>query len=81
MAAGWERLSRIKIGHPDASLIRISRLVFPWSLGSSEELNCLPRPQVTLFLKKTSVPTFVTAHTPGLLLRQNKNDCRDACPA
>lgn len=38
MAAGWGRLSSIKIKHPDASLITVSRLVFPWSLGSDEEL-------------------------------------------
>lgn len=29
-----------KIGHPDASLIKISKLVFPWRLGSDEGLNC-----------------------------------------
>lgn len=47
MAAGWERLSSIKIRHPDASLNRVSRLVLPWNLGSGEELNFLPRPQIT----------------------------------
>lgn len=40
MAARWERLSSSKIGHPDASLIKISRLVFPWSLGSDKKLSC-----------------------------------------
>lgn len=83
MAAGWERLSSIKIRHPDASLIRISRLVLPWSLGSSEEPHwCLSRPQVTLLFQKTSVLSkiLVTASTPGLLPRQNKNEGRDACP-
>lgn len=59
MAARGERLSSIKIRLPDASLIRISRLAFPCSLGSGEELNwCLPRPQVTLLFQKPSVPSL-----------------------
>lgn len=38
--ASWLVGKGSKIGHPDISLIKISRLVFLWRLGSGEELNC-----------------------------------------